>query len=256
MTTPKVLIPMSDYGHDPTETALPFTAFKAAGFSVHFATETGQAPACDEKMLVGITRKLLGAAKPAVEAYHLMAQAPEFQSPLAWSAPSFDLEPYHLIFLPGGHDKGVRQLLDSPIIHAHLASYFPRTRKPSARCVAAVCHGVMVLSETEGHDGRSVIHECETTALPTRFEQAAFWGTRVWLGGYYKTYGVGSENVEESVTKKLDDPRQFQRSLGMGPFVVEDKKYNYLSGRFPNDAQLLAERTIALVQGTLASGMI
>ncbi len=34
-------------------------------------------------------------------------------------------------------------------------------------------------------------------------------------------------------------------------FVVQDEKYNYLSGRFPNDAQLLAEQTIALVKSTM-----
>lgn len=65
--------------------------------------------------------------------------------------------------------------------------------------MAAVCHGVMVLSETEGKDGKSVIHECVTTALPARFEQVAFWGTRAFLGDYYKTYGVGSDDVEVSV---------------------------------------------------------
>jgi putative intracellular protease/amidase len=56
---PKVLIPMADYGHDPTETAIPYTTFKAAGFNVTFATETGKAPECDKKMLEGVTQKLL-----------------------------------------------------------------------------------------------------------------------------------------------------------------------------------------------------
>jgi putative intracellular protease/amidase len=129
-----------------------------------------------------------------------MSQAPEFQTPLSWSSPTFSLEPYNLIFLPGGHEKSVRQLIDSPIIHKHLASYFPGTKKPSKKNVAAVCHGVMVLSETKGEDGKSVIHECATTALPARFEQVAFWGTRAFLGDYYKTYGAGSEDVEASVS--------------------------------------------------------
>jgi putative intracellular protease/amidase len=129
-----------------------------------------------------------------------MSTTPEFQKPLSWSSPDFNLDSYNLVFLPGGHEKGVRQLIDSPIIHKHLASYFPATTKPSSRTVAAVCHGVMVLSQTEGADGKSVIHECVTTALPARFEQVAFWGTRAFLGDYYKTYGSGSENVEESVS--------------------------------------------------------
>jgi hypothetical protein len=139
-----------------------------------------------------------GATKPAVDAYNAMSQAPEFQNPLSWSQ-NFSLDSYNLIFLPGGHEKSVRQLIDSPIIHKLLASYFPTTKKPSSRNVAAVCHGVMVLSESEGLDGKSVIHECATTALPARFEQVAFWMTRAVMGDYYKTYGVGSDDVEVSV---------------------------------------------------------
>lgn len=129
-----------------------------------------------------------------------MALTPEFLHPISWSSAGFSLDTYNLIFLPGGHEKGVRQLIDSPIIHKHLASYFPKTSKPSKKAVAAVCHGVMVLSESLGADGQSIIHDCETTALPERFEQAAFWGTRLFLGDYYKTYGAGSDNVETSVS--------------------------------------------------------
>ena len=88
MAAPKVTIMMSDYGHDPTgkltgtkpgepltsgggcvgssadspcytETAGPYTAFKAAGFEVSFVTENGKAPECDKRMLQGVTQKLL-----------------------------------------------------------------------------------------------------------------------------------------------------------------------------------------------------
>lgn len=31
-------------------------------------------------------------------------------------------------------------------------------------------------------------------------------------------------------------------------FVVQDQKYNYISARFPGDAQALAEKVVALVQ--------
>ncbi len=129
-----------------------------------------------------------------------MASSPEFQNPLSWSVPGFSLESYNLIFLPGGHDKGVRQVINSTIVHKLLAQYFPTTKKPSNKTVSAVCHGVMVLSETKGEDGKSVIHECVTTALPARFEQVAFWGTRAFLGDYYKTYGKGTPNVEDYVS--------------------------------------------------------
>ncbi|KAH8819422.1 class I glutamine amidotransferase-like protein [Xylogone sp. PMI_703] len=255
MTTPKVLIAMADYGHDPTETAVPYTAFKKAGFEVHFATERGATPACDKKMLQGITQKLLGANRSAVKLYKDMTTAPEFQSPLSWSASGFSLAPYNLVFLPGGHEKSVRQIIDNPLMHQLLRDYFPQTKRPSDKAVAAICHGVMVLSETlvdgESSSGKSVLAECVTTALPARMEQVAFWGTRLFLGDYYKTYGAGSEDVEDSVRKRLNNPDQFKSSLGMNPFVVVDPKYNYLSARFPPDAQLLADKAIELVMSSV-----
>jgi putative intracellular protease/amidase len=129
-----------------------------------------------------------------------MSKTPEFQKPLSWMSSDFSLGGYNLVFLPGGHDKGVRQLIDSSVMQKHVSSYFPSTIKPSSKTVAAVCHGVMVLSETKGSDGKSVIHECVTTALPACFEEVAFWGTRAFLGDYYKTYGAGSDDVEKSVS--------------------------------------------------------
>jgi hypothetical protein len=35
-------------------------------------------------------------------------------------------------------------------------------------------------------------------------------------------------------------------------FVVEDEKYNYISARFPADAQLLAEKVVALVKSNMS----
>lgn len=123
---------------------------------------------------------------------------------LSWSTPGFTLDPYDLVFLPGGHEKGVIQVINSPIVHRLLAEYFPQTRKPSKKSCAAICHGVMVLSESslpseDGKVGKSVIHDATTTALPGIFEQGIFWATRAFLGDYYKTYGAGSESVETSV---------------------------------------------------------
>jgi putative intracellular protease/amidase len=147
-----------------------------------------------------------------------MSTSPEFLKPLSWTSPDFSLTPYDLVFLVGGHDKAVRQIYDSPIIAKHLATYFPSTAKPSTKSVAAVCHGVLALAVAKLPDGKSVIHECKTATLPARFEQVAYWGTRLFLGDYYKTYGAGTEDVEVTVRKALDDPEtQFKSSLGTGP---------------------------------------
>ncbi len=56
---PRVVILMADYGNDPTETAIPFTVWKEAGYDITFATEKGASPRCDKRMLEGLTQKLL-----------------------------------------------------------------------------------------------------------------------------------------------------------------------------------------------------
>lgn len=140
-----------------------------------------------------------GANKSACEAYHTMKEDPAIKTPLSWTSSSFSLDPFNLLFFPGGHEKGVRQAIDSPIIHKLIASYFPHTRKPSTKSVAAICHGVLAVSNSSLPNGKSVLHDVTTTTLPTTFEVTAYWGTRLFLGDYYKTYGVGSESVETSV---------------------------------------------------------
>jgi hypothetical protein len=38
--------------------------------------------------------------------------------------------------------------------------------------------------------------------------------------------------------------------------VVEDQKYNYISARFPGDAQALAEKVVALVQAQCGTDQV
>ena len=191
--------------------------FRKAGFQVHIATEKGNAPECDNKMLTGMTQKLLvgnlvaccrncvfmfqpqGATTEVVGLYQKMKQDLHDTKILSWTNPSFSLDSYDLVFLPGGHEKGVKQVIDSSEVHKLLIDYFPKTRKPSKKAVAAICHGVMVLSESLLPDGKCVIHDATTTALPGTMEQGIFWGTRAFLGDYYKTYGPSSDSVQTSV---------------------------------------------------------
>jgi len=136
-----------------------------------------------------------GATSKAVKAYDAMAATPEFTTPLSWSSPTFSLSSYNLIFLPGGHEKGVRQLIDSPVVAQHLASYLPQTVKPSNKNVAAVCHGVLALAVAKlpdgEHKGKSILHECDTTALPGTFEGVAFWERGCSWGTIIRRTGLG-----------------------------------------------------------------
>ena len=260
---------MADYGHDPTETAIPYQAFKSAGFIVHFATESGKSPRCDEMMLSGITGALLGAEKTAKQAYAEMIKSSSsnedpgsISKPFSWNDPSFKLSDYDLVFLPGGHEKGVRQLIDAESIHKQLQAYFPETKKDSSekKVLAAICHGVQVLAFTPDPRIRekSIIHACKTTALPSFMESTISTITSPFLGDYYKTYGKGTPDVEEYVKKGLDDPeKQFVQGpkwWGMGtPMTVEDELHRYVSGRFPPDAAKVAQRAVEMMREAKAA---
>ncbi|KAF4493564.1 hypothetical protein FAGAP_10303, partial [Fusarium agapanthi] len=113
--------------------------------------------------------------------------------PLLWTAPGFSLDEYSLILFPGGHDKAVRQIIDSKEVHKLMLEYFPQTKKPSNKAVGAICHGVMVLSSAKASNEKSVLHRCTTTRLPDLFDSSVYWVTRVFLGDYYRPYGAGSE---------------------------------------------------------------
>ena len=128
-----------------------------------------------------------------------METDPSVKKALAWTDPTFKLDAYDVLFFPGGHDKGVRQVIDSDVLRRMVAAYFPSTRKPSQKTVAAICHGVMPVAEARQPDGKSVLYDATTTALPGAFEASAHWATKLWLGDYYKTYGACSDSVETSV---------------------------------------------------------
>lgn len=68
----------------------------------------------------------------------------------------------------------------------------------------------------------------------------------MFLGNDYKTFGADTDNCEEMVKKELKDAMYFKSSLNPGLFVVQDENLNYLSGRYPADAALLAHDAIAL----------
>ncbi len=255
----KVMFLMANYGHDPTETAIPWQIIHNAGFTTIFATEDGKQPACDSRMLAGLTATLLGASKAAKNAYTQLLSTHSFQNPLSWSDSSFTLKEYDAVILPGGHDKAMQQIIDSDRVHALLADFFPLTKKTLSerKYIGAICHGVQVLAlsnfpiDSSSHRGegksRSILADVKTTALQNFHESCIYQGTRLFLGDYYKTYGHGTPSVQEIVTNRLDSPEQFVSSWGVAPLVVEDDKYNYVSARYTPDAEAFGKKVVELM---------
>lgn len=246
----KVLVPLPDYGFDPTEVAIPWLLLTAAGYDVQFATAGGYSGMADLRMLkgeqLGIWKWLLAARSDAVVAYHQMSNSDAFCNPIPYTdvvAANFDA-----LLLPGGHDKGVRQYLESAVLQQAVALFFA-AQKP----VGAICHGVVLAARSKDpQTGVSVLHSYKTTALLASQERMAYHLTKYWLKDYYLTYPV---TVQAEVTASLSDAGHFLQ--GPLPLLRDDAHHpdrgftvmdrNYLSARWPGDAWRFATEFIKLL---------
>lgn len=244
----RILVPLPDRDFDLTETAVPWKLLTEAGCEVTFATERADKPACDPRLIGGVLFGQMGAKETPIAFYRELENAPAFERPISWK----DIEPasFDALLLPGGHAQGMRQYLGSELLQSRVAA-FAKTNKP----IAAICHGVLVLARAKDPStGKSILHGRRTTCLPKYMEQTAYYLTAWKLGRYYRTYEAW---VEDEVKAALGDPSLFERGpthlMAHGTrdddrnaFVVEDS--NYVSGRWPGDAFLLAKRLLAVLQ--------
>jgi protease I len=248
----RILIPIPSYGFDPTEVAIPWTILSEKNFEIIFATPEGEKATTDNKMLkgenLGIWKLLLKAKQDAVNAYYEMEKSKSFCNPLKYA----DIKEgnFDAILLPGGHDKGVKEYLESKILQQLVANFFI-AQKP----VGAICHGVVLAARSiDPNTKKSVIHNYKTTSLLKSQELLAFNLTKLWLKDYYLTYP--EITVEDEVRAVLCDTNNFIkgpiplfrddfRHLDRG-FFVKDR--NYLSARWPGDAYKFSLEFIKMLQ--------
>jgi len=240
MPTTKVLIPLPGYGFDPTEAAIPWQILLQKNIEVIFATPTGNPAAADTIMLtgdnLGIWSGLLMARKDAIAAYRQMIQSDAFNRPVKYE--EIKMPDYNGLLLPGGHDKGVREYLESKILQSAVVDFF-NAGKP----VGAICHGAVLAARSINRTtGKSVLYNYKTTALLKSQELGAYNLTRLWMNDYYLTYP--EITVQDEVTAALSDKNNFikgpmpvlrddMQHLNRG-FALRDK--NYVSARWPGDA--------------------
>ena len=249
----KILIPLPTYGFDPSEAAIPWKLLTENGFDIIFASPNGMKAAADKIMVtgnqLGILKSLLMARKDAVWAYKEMVKSDEFNHPIKYS----EISEKHFdgLFLPGGHDKGVKEYLESKILQNTIVDFFDANKN-----VAAVCHGVILLARSiHPQTGNAVIYDYKTTALLKTQELLAYNLTKLWLKDYYLTYP--RMTVEDEVTAALKSKKQFIH--GAKPifrdtlknqkhgFIVRDR--NYVSGRWPGDIYSLTLAYIDMMRG-------
>ena len=242
----KVLLPIPSYGFDPTEVAIPWKLLSQKNIDVVFATPDGNKASPDNCMLtgerLGIWKSALRARQDAVAACYEMESDASFCEPMKYA--DLDADQFNAIFLPGGHDKRVKEFLESSILQQTVADFFA-AQKP----VAAICHGVVLAARSTNREtGKSVIFDYKTTALLKSQERLAYNMTRLWLKDYYLTYPeIPVEDEVRSVLSHrhnfLTGPKPILRDsidhLERG-FVVRDR--NYLSARWPGDVYNISLR--------------
>lgn len=249
----RILFPMPTYGGDPSEIAIPWKLLKEKGHEVVFSTPTGEKATADEIMItgkgLGIFKGILRARKDARIAYAEMEKEVAFCNPTKYE--NLKESDFDAIFLPGGHDKGVKEYLESKLLQDLIVQFF-KSNKP----VAGICHGIVLIARSiDQETGKSVIANYKTTSLLKIQELAAFNLTRLWLGDYYLTYPEITTQDEvtsllEKETNFLAGPRPIAKdrtgNLKAG-FVVRDR--NYLSGRWPGDLYSLTTEFINMLKG-------
>ncbi len=184
---------------------------------------------------MGICKKLLQAREDAVVAYKEMEKNEAFCHPIGYEeAKEYNFD---ALLLPGGHDKGVKEYLESKLLQDMIVNFF-RARKP----VAAICHGVLLAARSiDDVTEKSVLYDFKTTALLKSQELTAFRLTRFWMKDYYLTYPKNT--VQDEVISVLSKKNNFIKgpapmgrddlqNLKKG-FTVRDR--NYLSARWPGD---------------------
>jgi putative intracellular protease/amidase len=285
MSSKPVLIVLPQRDFDPSEVAISWQLLRSAGHRVRFATADGRAAVADPLMLTGegldpwarlpgLRRlKLLGlllrARRGAREAYGRLLEDAEFRQPLTYA--QLQVADFDGLLLPGGHwARGMRAYLENQVLQAFVGA-FMASNKP----LAAICHGVLLVSRSPGGEGRSALYGRKTTALTWAMEKSAwnltrFYG-RFWEPDYYRTYReapgepAGYMSVQAEVSRALASPADFldvpkgapdylRKTSGLHRDSPSDSRPawvvcdgNYISARWPGDVHTFARRFIALL---------
>lgn len=251
-----VLLPLPSYGFDPSECGIPWRYLVQNGYKVVVATPTGQVARVDERMYtgcdLGVLKGVLMADTYGQNAFSAFKASHEFLNPISYDA--INSHNFDALLLPGGHDKGMREYLESHILQQCVADFFEQ-HKP----VGAICHGVVLVSRSINKStGKSVLWGRKTTCLTRVQELLAYNLTRCYLGDYYLTYP--HTTVEDEVKSVLQDPEtHYNRGADILLPLTRDSPYslecgfaavngNYVSARWPGDAHLFSIKFLEVIQ--------
>ena len=238
MAQSHILIPLPDNDFDPSESSFPWKMCTERGWKVAFATENGEVPACDPRLLKGPIFGPLGAGPRGLANYKKMAASPEFQHPIRYA--DINVGDFDAVSLTGGHAPGMKQYLESEVLQGKMVEFFKQ-----GKVIGSICHGMLVLARAiDPETGKSVLWDYKVTALTKDLEFSGYALTFRLLGRRYRTYEC---YVADDVRGVLKDPKNFKNGpLMVWPFIVQDR--NLVTSRWPLDAPKYAERFVEMVE--------
>ena len=243
-------LPSTDF--DPTEACIPWKVLKNSGYDVVVATPDAKAAQCDLKTLsgdgLGPFAGILAANHDAREVYAEFSRSREFLNPISWE--QIQEQNFDAILCVGGHAPGMREYLESPILHKVAVGFMEKNK-----IIAAICHGVVLLARSHAANSKSILFEKKVTALNFQQEMMAWFLTFSWMGNYYRTYRM---SVEEEVIKNLGSKKYFIRGpvpllrdapehLSRGFSVVDG---NLITARWPGDAYNFSQALLRALEST------
>ena len=186
-----------------------------AGYSCVFASPDGHIAQADRRMLtgedLGLLKSALMAKRDAVAVYRELEKSAEFLAPLPYH--KIESQSFDGVFLPGGHDKGMREYLESKVLQRFIAQMLA-----SDKPVGAICHRTLLVARSRAEaTGKSVLWGRRTTGLTKRQELIAYQLTRFYLGDYYLTYP--EITLEDEVKGQLQRSKDFLCGPGF-PFPL------------------------------------
>jgi len=168
----------------------------------------------DPRLLPELVRGPPGAGPKGLADYQAMTSTVEYHNPIKYS--SINVANYDALLLAGGHAPGMKQFLDSKVLHEKTAQFVRQDK-----CVGAICHGVLLLARSADPDtGKSVIYNHRITSLTRLLERIGYASTFWLLGRRFRT---DDAYVEDEVRAALRDPRQYSTGLIPFPHVVVDR---------------------------------
>ena len=126
-----ILIPLPTYGFDPTEAAIPWQILSDNGIKITFITPDGKLAEADKIMLtgkdLGVFKSLLMARNDTADAHSKRSNDEFFCNPLSYN--DVNEKDFDGILLPGGHDKGVTEYLESKTLQNLIVDFLRQIKR-------------------------------------------------------------------------------------------------------------------------------